>query len=67
MHDIPIADIGFDLTPLVGKGYSVGVLRQAEMAWWFLFDCLRKTPSKPWLGMLDPPARHFECWITFFL
>ena len=36
--EIPIADIGFDLTPWVEKGFSVGVVRQAEMAWWFLFD-----------------------------
>ena len=39
--EIPIADIGFDLTPWVEKGFSVGVVRQAEMAWWFLFDCLK--------------------------
>ena len=38
---IPIADIGFDLTPMVEKGYSVGMLRLAETAWWFLFDCLK--------------------------
>ena len=33
--EIPIADIGFDLTSWVEKGFSVGVVRQAEMAWWF--------------------------------
>ena len=30
---IPIADISFDLSPLVEKGFSVGVVRQTEMAW----------------------------------
>ena len=44
--EIPIADIGFDLTPWVETGFSVGVVRQAEMAWWFLFDCLKKDSLK---------------------
>ena len=30
--EIPIADTGFDLIPMVEKGYSVGMLRQAETA-----------------------------------
>lgn len=34
--DIPIADIGFDLSPWVERGFSVGVIRQAEMRWWFV-------------------------------
>ena len=37
--EIPIADIVFDLTPWIEKGFNVGVIRQAEIAWWFLFDC----------------------------
>ena len=28
--EIPIADIGFDLTPWAEKGFNVGVIRQAE-------------------------------------
>ena len=36
--EIPMADIGFDLTPWVEKGFNVNVIRQAEMAWWFLLD-----------------------------
>ena len=40
--EIPIADIVFDLTPWVEKGFNVGAIRQAEMAWWFPFDCLKE-------------------------
>ena len=44
--EITIADIGFDLTPLIEKGFNVGVIRQVEMAWWLLFDCLKKDSLK---------------------
>ena len=59
--EIPIADIGFDLTPWLEKGFNVGVIRQAEMAWWFLFVCLKKDSLKTMARHAGSPATRFVC------
>ena len=56
---IPIADIGFDLSPWIEKGFNAGVIRQAEMAWWFLFDCLKKDSLKTVARHADSPSKAF--------
>ena len=53
---IPITNIVFDLTLWIEKVFNVGVVRQAEIAWWFRFDRMKKDSLKPWLGTLVPPA-----------
>ena len=65
--EIPIADIGFDLTPWVEKGFSVGVLRQAEMAWWFLFDCLKKDSLKTMVRHAGSSSKGFRVLKDHFL
>ena len=57
--EIPMVDIGFDLTPWVEKGFNVGVIRQAEMAWWFLFDCLKKDSLKTMARHPCSPSKAF--------
>jgi len=58
---IPIADISFDLPPLVEKGFSVDVVRQTEMAWWLLFDCLKKDRLKNMARHAGTPYEGFVC------
>ena len=58
--EIPIANIGFDLTPWVEKGFNVGVIRQADMAWWFLFDCLKKNSLKTMARHSGSPSKAFR-------
>ena len=65
--EIPIADIGFDLTPWVEKGFSVGVVRQADMAWWFLFDCLKKDSLKTMARHAGSPSKAFRVLKDHFL
>ena len=65
--EIPIADIGFDLTPWVEKGFNVGVIRQAEMAWWFLIDCLKKDSVKPMARHAGSPCKAFRVLKDRFL
>ena len=65
--EIPIADIGFDLTPWVEKGFSVGVVRQAEMAWWFLFDCLKNDSLKTMARHAGSPSKAFRVLKDHFL
>ena len=55
-----MADIGFDLTSWVEKGFNVGVIRQAEMAWWFLFDCLKKDSLKTMARHAGSPSKAFR-------
>ena len=64
---IPIADTGFDLTPWVEKGFSVGVVRQAEMAWWFLFDCFKKDSLKTMARHAGSPSKAFRVLKDHFL
>ena len=65
--EIPIADIGFDLTFWVEKGFNVGVIRQTEMAWWFLFDCLKKDSLKTMARHAGPPSKAFRVLKDHFL
>ena len=65
--EIPIADIGFDLTPWVEKGFNVGVIRQAEMAWWFLSDCLKKDSLKTMARYAGSPSKAFRVLKDHFL
>ena len=65
--DIPIAGIGFDVTPLVEKGFNVGVIRQAEMAGWFLFDCLQKDSLKTMARHAGSPSKAFRVRKNHFL
>ena len=65
--DIKIADVNFDLTPWVEKGYSVGVLRQHEIAWWFLFDCLKKDSHKNMARQAGSPYKAFRALKDHFL
>ena len=65
--EIPIADIGFDLTHIVEKGYSVVMLRQAETAWWFLFDCLKKDSLKMMARQAGSPSKAFRTLKDHFL
>ena len=65
--EIPIADIGFDLTPWVEKGFNVDVIRQAEMAWWFLFDCLKKDSLKTMARLAGSPSKTFRVIKDHFL
>ena len=58
--EILIADIGFDLTLWVDKGFNVGVIRQVEMAWWFLFDCLKKDSLKTMARHAGSPSKAFR-------
>ena len=64
---IPIADIVFDLTPWVEKGFNVGVIRQAEMAWWFLFDCLKNDSLKTMARHAGSPSKAFRVLKDRFL
>ena len=65
--EIPIAGIGFDLTPWIEKGFNVGVIRQAEMAWWFLFDCLKKDSLKTMARHAGSPSKAFRVVNDHFL
>ena len=65
--EIPIADIGFDLTPWVENGFNVGVIRQAEMAWWFLFDCLKHNSLKTMARHAGSPSKAFRVLKDHFL
>ena len=65
--EIPIAYIGFDLTPRVEKGFNVGVIRQAEMAWWFLFDCLKKDSLKTMARHAGSPSKALRVLKDHFL
>ena len=65
--EIPIADIGFDLTFWVEKGFNVGVIRQTEMAWWFLFDCLKKESLKNMARHSGSPSKAFRVLKDHFL
>ena len=65
--EIPIADIGFDLTPWVEKGFSVGVVRQADMAWWILFDCLKNDSLKTMARHAGSPSKAFRVLKDHFL
>ena len=65
--DIPIMAIEFDLTPMIEKGYTVGVLRQAETAWWFLFDCLKKDSLKTMVRQAGSPSKAFRALRDHFL
>ena len=58
--EIPIADVGFDLTPWEEKGFNVGVVRQAEMARWFLFDCSKKDSLKTMARHAGSPSTAFR-------
>ena len=59
--------IEFDLTPMIEKGYTVGVLRQAETAWWFLFDCLKKDSLKTMVRQAGSPSKAFRALRDHFL
>ena len=65
--EIPIADISFDLTPWIEKGFNVGVIRQGEMAWWFLFDCLKKDSLKTMARHAGSPRKAFRVLKNHFL
>ena len=65
--EIPIADIGFGLTPWVEKGFNVGVIRQAEIAWWFLFDCSKKNSLKTMARHAGSPSKAFRVLKGHFL
>ena len=65
--EIPIADIGFDLTPWVEKDFNVGVIRQANIAWCFLFDCLKKDGLKPMARHAGSPSKAFGVLKDHFL
>ena len=65
--EIPIADIGFDLTPWVEKGFNVGVIRQVVMAWCFLFDCLTKDSLKTMARHAGSPSKAFRVLNDQFL
>ena len=65
--EIAIADIGFGLTPWVGKGLSVGVIRQAELAWWFLLDCFKKDSLKTIATHAGSPSKTFRVLKDIFL
>ena len=65
--EIPIADIGFDSTLWIEKGFNVGVIRQAEMAWWFLLDCLKKDSLKTMARHAGSPSKAFRVLKDHFL
>ena len=65
--DVPIAEIGFDLSPMIEKGYTVGVLRQAERAWWFLFDCLKKESLRTMVRQAGSPSKAFRTLRDHFM
>ena len=65
--EIPIADIVWDLTPWIEKGFNVGVIRQAEMAWWFLFDCLKKDSLKTMARYAGSLSKAFHVLKGHFL
>ena len=65
--EIPIAEIDFDLTPWIEKGFNVGVVRQAEMAWCFLFDCLKKDSLKTMARHAGSPSKAFRVLNDHFL
>ena len=45
----------------------MGVIRQAEMAWWFLFDCLKKDSLKTMARHAGPPSNAFRVLKDHFL
>ena len=53
--------------PLGREGFSVGVVRQAEMAWWFLFDCLKKDSLKTMARHAGSPSKAFRVLKDQFL
>ena len=65
--EIPIADISFHLTSWVEKGFNVGVIRQANMAWWFLFDCMNKDSLKTMARHAGSPSKAFRVLKDRFL
>ena len=45
----------------------MGVVRQAEMAWWFLFDCLKKDSLKTMARRAGSPSKAFRVLRDHFL
>ena len=45
----------------------MGVVRQAEMAWWFLFDCLKKDSLKTMVRHAGSPSKAFRVLKDHFL
>ena len=45
----------------------MGVIRQAEMAWWFLFDCLKKDSLKTMARHAGSPSKAFRVLKDRFL
>ena len=45
----------------------MGVVRQAEMAWWFLFDCLKKDSLKTMARHAGSPSKAFRVLKDHFL
>ena len=58
--EIPIADVGSNLAPWAEKGFNVEVIRQAEMARWFLFDSLNKDSLKTMARHAGFPSKAFR-------
>ena len=58
--EIPIADIGFDLIPWVEKDFNVGVIRRAEIDWWFLLHCLITDSLKTIASHAGFPCKAFR-------
>ena len=45
----------------------MGVIRQAEMAWWFLFDCLKKDSLQIMVRHAGSPSKAFRVLKDNFL
>ena len=45
----------------------MGVIRQVEMAWWFLFDCLKKDSLKTMARHVGSPSEAFRVLKNHFL
>lgn len=45
---------------------SVGVLREADIAWWFLFNCLKKDSLKTMVRQNGFPRKAFRAFQEYF-
>lgn len=59
LEDIPIADIGVDLTPMVGLGYTVSEVKKAQAAWWHLYECVTSDSVK---AMIHNAGSASKAW-----
>lgn len=67
----PCGPMGFTNTfapiDMIGKGYTIGEVRMARAAWWYLRDSITDAATQTRCMTLDHPARRGRCCTTIFL